>query len=32
MKNKDQKNERNENQVLENWKGAFLAFTEMGRP
>lgn len=28
----NQKNERNEDKLLEAWKGAFLAFTEMGRP
>ena len=28
----NKKNERKEDKVLEAWKGAFLAFTEMNRP
>ena len=32
MNKKNQKNEQKDPQVLEAWKGMFLAFTEMGRP
>jgi hypothetical protein len=30
--NNNQKNEKKEEQILEAWKGAFLAFTELSRP
>ena len=32
MKNDNRKNEQKNDKVLEDWKGAFLAFTELSRP